>query len=89
MNTTGACGNQSEVMTSAGYSKVHLSKDKTANFCRRHRIRKLVVFDAVLHGDVEPDSDLDVLSDSLFSCQHHKRPQRFRPRWILPMRLLS
>lgn len=46
---------------SAGQSKVHLPKDKIADFCRRHHIRKLAVFGSVLHGDSRPDSYLDVL----------------------------
>jgi predicted nucleotidyltransferase len=45
----------------AGQTKVRLPKDKIANFCRRHHIRKLAVFGSVLHGDSRPDSDLDVL----------------------------
>jgi len=46
---------------SAGQSKVHLPRDKIADFCRRHHIRKLAVFGSVLHGDSRPDSDLDLL----------------------------
>ena len=44
-----------------GQTKVRLPKDKIADFCRRHHIRKLAVFGSVLHGDSRPDSDLDVL----------------------------
>jgi predicted nucleotidyltransferase len=46
---------------SAGQMKVRLPKDKIADFCRRHYIRKLAVFGSVLHGDARPDSDLDIL----------------------------
>ena len=46
---------------SAGHMKVHLPKDKIADFCRCHHIRKLAVFGSVLHGDSRPDSDLDIL----------------------------
>jgi predicted nucleotidyltransferase len=46
---------------SAGQMKVRLPKDKIADFCRRHYIRKLAVFGSVLHGDARPDSDLDAL----------------------------
>lgn len=46
---------------SAGHMKVRLPKDKIADFCRRHHIRRLSVFGSVLHGDARPDSDLDVL----------------------------
>ena len=44
-----------------GQLKVRLPRDKIADFCRRHHIRKLAVFGSVLHGDARPDSDLDVL----------------------------
>ena len=46
---------------SAGHMKVRLPRDKIADFCRRHHIRKLAVFGSVLHGDSRPDSDLDIL----------------------------
>ena len=46
---------------SAGHMKVRLPRDKIADFCRRHHIRKLAVFGSALHGDSRPDSDLDVL----------------------------
>jgi predicted nucleotidyltransferase len=41
--------------------KVRLPRDKIADLCRRHHIRKLAVFGLVLRGDARPDSDLDVL----------------------------
>jgi uncharacterized protein len=46
---------------STGHLKVPLPRDKIADFCRRHHIRKLAVFGSILHGDSHPDSDLDVL----------------------------
>jgi predicted nucleotidyltransferase len=36
-------------------------KEKIADFCRRHHIRKLAVFGSALREDFRPDSDLDVL----------------------------
>ncbi len=41
----------------------HLSipRDKIADFCRRHHIRKLSLFGSVLRDDFGPDSDVDVL----------------------------
>ena len=44
-----------------GQLKVRLPRDKIADFCRRHHIRRLAVFGSVLHGDARPDSDLDIL----------------------------
>ena len=41
--------------------KVDLPKEKIADFCRRHHIRKLAVFGSALREDFCPDSDLDVL----------------------------
>jgi predicted nucleotidyltransferase len=41
--------------------KVDLPKEKIADFCRSHHIRKLAVFGSALREDFRPDSDLDVL----------------------------
>ena len=38
-----------------------MPKDKIAEFCRRHHIRKLALFGSVLRDDFGPGSDLDVL----------------------------
>ena len=38
-----------------------IPKDKIADFCRRHHIRKLAIFGSVLRADFHPDSDIDVL----------------------------
>jgi uncharacterized protein len=37
------------------------SKEAIADFCRRHRIRKLSLFGSVLRDDFRPESDIDVL----------------------------
>ncbi|HUT13127.1 MAG TPA: nucleotidyltransferase family protein [Thermoguttaceae bacterium] len=34
-----------------------------AEFCRKHRIRKLSLFGSVLRDDFRPDSDVDVLAE--------------------------
>lgn len=36
-------------------------KEKIADFCRRHHIRKLSFFGSVLREDFRPESDVDVL----------------------------
>ncbi len=41
--------------------KVKLPRERIAEFCKRHRIRKLSLFGAVLRGDFGPDSDIDLL----------------------------
>ncbi len=38
-----------------------IPKDKIAEFCRKHHIRKLSLFGSVLRDDFGPDSDVDVL----------------------------
>lgn len=38
-----------------------MSNRKIRDFCRRHHVRKLSVFGSALHGDLRPDSDIDVL----------------------------
>ncbi|MGO9109458.1 MAG: nucleotidyltransferase family protein [Thermoguttaceae bacterium] len=38
-----------------------LPSEKIADFCRRHRIRKLSLFGSVLLDDFRPESDIDVL----------------------------
>ncbi len=41
--------------------RIEIPKDKIADFCRHHHIRKLSVFGSALRGDFKPDSDVDVL----------------------------
>lgn len=40
---------------------LRLPKDKIADFCHRHHIRKLSLFGSALRDDFGPQSDLDVL----------------------------
>lgn len=40
---------------------IDISKDRIAEFCQRHHIRKLSLFGSVLRDDFRPDSDIDVL----------------------------
>jgi predicted nucleotidyltransferase len=42
-------------------TNIKIPKDKLAEFCRRHHIRKLSFFGSVLRDDFRPDSDIDVL----------------------------
>lgn len=43
------------------YHGIDLSRDEIAEFCRRHRIRRLSLFGSVLRDDFGADSDIDVL----------------------------
>ena len=38
-----------------------IPKDKIADFCKRHHIRRLAVFGSALSEDFAPDSDVDIL----------------------------
>ena len=40
---------------------IRVDRDKIAEFCRRHHIRKLAFFGSVLRDDFGSDSDVDVL----------------------------
>ena len=42
-------------------AKIDVPKDRIADFCRRHHIRKLAPFGSVLREDFGPGSDLNVL----------------------------
>ena len=45
-----------------------LPKDKIAEFCRKHHIRKLAIFGSALRPDFRDDSDIDVLVE--FEADH-------------------
>jgi len=40
---------------------IKFPKEKIAEFCRSHHIRRLAVFGSALHSDFRPDSDIDIL----------------------------
>lgn len=40
---------------------IDVPKNKIAEFCQRHHIRKLSLFGSVLRNDFRPDSDVDIL----------------------------
>ena len=41
--------------------KIEVPRERLAEFCRRHHIRKLAFFGSVLRDDFGPGSDVDVL----------------------------
>ena len=49
-------------------ANIELPKDKIADFCRRHHIRKLAIFGSALRDDFRLDSDVDVLVE--FEPEH-------------------
>ena len=51
-----------------GRAKIDIPKDKIADFCRQHHIRKLALFGSVLREDFRPGSDVDVLVE--FEPEH-------------------
>jgi len=46
-----------------GKPRIELPKTALADFCRKHRIRRLSLFGSVLRDDFTPDSDVDVLAE--------------------------
>ena len=42
-------------------ARINVDKHRIAEFCRRHRIRRLALFGSVLRDDFGPRSDVDVL----------------------------
>jgi hypothetical protein len=40
---------------------IDIPREKIAEFCRRHHIKRLSLFGSVLRDDFRPDSDVDVL----------------------------
>lgn len=42
-------------------ARIAIDREKIADFCRRHHIRRLALFGSVLRDDFRPDSDVDVL----------------------------
>jgi uncharacterized protein len=42
-------------------SRVAVDLERTAEICKRHRIRKLALFGSVLRDDFGPGSDIDIL----------------------------
>jgi uncharacterized protein len=51
--------------------QLQIPQDKVADFCQRHRIRKLALFGSVLREDFRADSEVDVLVE--FEPQAHDR----------------
>ncbi len=47
---------------------IDLPKDRIAEFCRAHHIRRLAVFGSALRSDFRPDSDIDILVE--FEPEH-------------------
>ena len=42
-------------------AQIAIDKERIAAFCRRHRVRRLALYESVLRPDFRPDSDIDVL----------------------------
>jgi len=43
------------------YHGIEIPRETVAEFCRRHRIRRLALFGSILREDFGPQSDVDVL----------------------------
>lgn len=44
-------------------ARIQIDRERVAEFCRRHQVRRLALFGSVLRDDFRPDSDVDVLVD--------------------------
>ena len=42
-------------------ARIHVPREEIAEFCRRHRVRRLALFGSVIRDDFTPQSDVDVL----------------------------
>ncbi len=42
-------------------TRIDIPKNRIAEFCRRHHIRRMALFGSVLRDDFTPESDIDVL----------------------------
>lgn len=42
-------------------AQISFPKERIAEFCRKHHIKKLAIFGSVLRSDFRADSDIDVL----------------------------
>jgi uncharacterized protein len=42
-------------------ARIDIPEDKIAEFCRKHRIKRLALFGSVLRDDFTDESDIDVL----------------------------
>lgn len=49
------------IMATTKHHDIEIPSDKIAEFCRRHRIRRLSLFGSILRDDFGPQSDIDVL----------------------------
>lgn len=41
----------------------NIPMEKLIEFCKRHHIRKLSIFGSAVHGQLKPDSDIDLLAE--------------------------
>ena len=42
-------------------ARIDIPREQIAEFCRRHRVRRLALFGSVIRDDFTPQSDVDVL----------------------------
>jgi hypothetical protein len=42
-------------------ARIQIDRERVADFCRRHQVRRLALFGSVIRDDFRPDSDVDVL----------------------------
>jgi len=50
------------------YHNIEISADQIAEFCRKHRIARLLLYGSILRDDFCPDSDIDILAEFEPGC---------------------
>jgi len=53
-----------------GPIRIEIPRERIAEFCRKHRVRKLSLFGSALREDFGPDSDVDVLVSFAEDARH-------------------
>lgn len=56
--------------------RIPIDRQRLAEFCRRHHIRRLSLYGSVLRDDFRPDSDVDVLVE-------------FEPGYVVGLRIID
>ena len=63
---------------------ITVDRERTADFCRRHQVRKLALFGSALRVDFRPESDGDVLVEfEAGTCLGSRSSQWRRRRFML------
>ena len=51
-------------------ARIEIPRDRIAEFCRKHRVRRLSLFGSALRDDFRPESDVDFLVSFAQDARH-------------------